>query len=168
MAGRPHPIPSGSRSAAPDPSAAAIQQAWALFGKGERAQAEALARAILAQQSEHAGALTLLGLLMAQARRTEEAADLLGRAAARLPQEPGAHHNHGNALRDLGKHLSALGCYERAIALKPDFAEAHFNQGLTLQDLGRHDEALASYDRAIALKPDYASAWNNRCTLLRG
>lgn len=168
MAARPRPITPARRSPVPDPSAAAIQQAWALFGQGERAQAEALARATLAQHGEHAGALTLLGILMAQARRTEEAADLLGRAAARLPQEPTAHNNHGNALRDLGKHLSALGCYERALALKPDYAEAHFNQGLTLQDLGRHDEALASYDRAIALKPDYASAWNNRGTLLRG
>jgi predicted O-linked N-acetylglucosamine transferase (SPINDLY family) len=166
MAARPRPTP--HRSPAPDPSAAAIQQAWALFGKGERSEAEALARALLAQQADHAGALTLLGILMAQARRTEEAADLLGRATARLPQEPTAHHNHGNALRDLGRHLSALGCYERALALNPDFAEAHFNRGLTLQDLGRHDEALAGYDRAIALKPDYASAWNNRGTLLRG
>jgi predicted O-linked N-acetylglucosamine transferase (SPINDLY family) len=168
VAARPRPIQQPRRSPVPDPSAAAIQQAWAFFGKGERAQAEVLARAILAQQADHAGALTLLGILMAQARRTEEAADLLGRAAARLPQEPSAHHNHGNALRDLGRHLSALGCYERALALKPDFAEAHFNRGLTLQDLGRHDEALASYDRATALKPDYASAWNSRGTLLRG
>lgn len=167
MAAPRHPPSAVRRSPAPDPSAAAIQQAWASFGKGERVQAEALARAILAQQSEHAGALTLLGILMAQARRAEEAADLLGRAAARLPQEPSAHHNHGNALRELGKHLSALVCYERALALEPDYAEAHFARGLTLQDLGRQDEALASYDRAIALKPDYASAWNNRGTLLR-
>jgi predicted O-linked N-acetylglucosamine transferase (SPINDLY family) len=144
-----------------------MQQAWAFFGKGEHAQAESLVRAILAQQAEHAGALTLLGILMAHARRTEEAADLLARAAARLPLEPTAHHNHGNALRDVGKHLSALGCYERALALKPDFAEAHFSRGLTLYDLGRYDEALAGYDRAIALKPDYASAWNNRGSLLR-
>ena len=168
MAVRPASTPSPHRPATPDSSAAAIQQAWAFFGRGERAQAEALARAILAQQAEHAGALTLLGILMAQARRTEEAEDLLGRAAARLPQEPTAHLNHGNALRDLGRHVSALGCYERALALNPDYPEAHFNRGLTLQDLGRHDEALASYDRAVALKPDYASAWNNRGTLLRG
>jgi protein O-GlcNAc transferase len=156
-----------SRPPAAAPTVAAIQRAWAHFGKGELGQAQSLSRAILAQEADHPGALTLLGILMAQASRPEEAADLLGRAAARLPQEPAAHNNHGNALRDLGRHLSALGCYDRALALKPDYAEAYFNRGLTLQELGRYEEALASYDRALAVSPSYVAAWDNRGTALR-
>ncbi|MGH8319865.1 MAG: tetratricopeptide repeat protein [Steroidobacteraceae bacterium] len=166
-AARPLSIPAPRPHAPPGPAAAAIQQAWAFFGKGERARAESLSRAILAKQPNHAGALTLLGIILAQARRPEEAAGLLGRAAARLPNEPTAHNNYGNVLRDLGKHLSALGCYDRALALAPAYAEAHFNRGLTLQDLRRYDEALASYDRALVLQPDCGAAWNNRGTVLR-
>jgi protein O-GlcNAc transferase len=165
-AARPLPIPPARRPVAAT-TAASIQQAWALFGKGERVQAQSLCRAILANHADHAGALTLLGIIMAQACRTEEAADLLGRAAERLPKEPTAHNNYGNALRDLGKPMSALGCYDRALALQPDYPEAHFNRGLTLQDLERYEEALDSYDRALTLKPDYAVAWNNRGTCLR-
>jgi protein O-GlcNAc transferase len=166
-AARPLPIPPPRRPPPTGPSPAAIQQAWDLFGRGDRTQAESLARAILAQQTDHAGALTLLGIIMAQARRIEEAADVFGRAATRLPNEPTAHNNYGNALRELGKHLSALRCYDRALALKPDYVEAHFNRGLTLHDLRRHEDALASYDRALTLKPGYAAAWNNRGTACR-
>lgn len=151
----------------PTTAQATIQHAWALFGKGERNQAESLSRKLLAREPNHAGALTLLGILLAQSRRTEEAAELLGRAAARLPNEPAAHNNHGNALRDLGQHLRALPCYDRALALKPDYVEAHFNRGLALQSLHRYADALASYDRALALRPDDAAAWNNRGTSLR-
>jgi protein O-GlcNAc transferase len=161
------PTASPRRSPAIAPPPAVVQQAWALFGKGQSAQAESLCRATLAQQADHAGALTLLGIIMAQARRTEEAADLLGRAAARLPNDPTAHNNHGNALRDLGKPLCALGSYDRALALNPDYAEAHFNRALTLQDLKRHHDALSSYARAVELKADYAAAWNNRGTVCR-
>lgn len=104
---------------------------------------------------------------MAQSRRPEDAAELLGRAAARLPGDASAHNNYGSALRDLGRHLSALASFDRALALEPDYAEAHFNRGVALQDLRRHDEALASFERAIALRPDHSAAWNNRGTLLR-
>src|SRR6185437_6488254 len=144
-----------------------IQQAFSLFTRGDSPRAESLCRTILSGDPEHPAALTLLGILMAQSRRPEQAAELLGRAAARLPNDASAHNNYGSALRDLGRHLSALGCIDQAIALKPDYPEAHFNRGVALQDLRRHDEALASFERAIALRPDYCAAWNNRGTLLR-
>jgi predicted O-linked N-acetylglucosamine transferase (SPINDLY family) len=105
--------------------------------------------------------------MMAQSGRAEEAAVLLGRAAAVMPSDPSAHNNYGNVQRDIGRHLRALESYDRALAIQPGYVEAHYNRGITLQELKRHGEALASYDRAIALKPDYAPAWNNRGVLLR-
>ena len=164
----PKPRASGAiHLAAGTPSAATIQQAWTLYSKGDRPGAEMLCRSILAAQGDHPGALTLLGILMAQARRPEEAAGLLGRAAALIPGDASAHNNYGNAQRDLGRHLGALESYDRALAIRSDYAEAHYNRAITLQELNRHEEALASYDRAIALKPDYAAAWSTRGVLLR-
>ena len=152
-----------TRHVAPD----AIQKAWESFARGDRAQAESLSRSILAAQPDHAGALSLLGILMAQAGRTQEAVKLLGLAAARLPNEPSAHNNHGSALRDAGRLPEALQCYDRAIALTPDYAEAHYNRAVVLHGLKRFTDALASYDRAIALQPDYAAAHNNRGVTLQ-
>ncbi|HEX3845005.1 MAG TPA: tetratricopeptide repeat protein [Steroidobacteraceae bacterium] len=155
--------PSAVAAAAPD----AIQKAWESFARGEREQALSLCRSILAALPEHAGALSLLGIAMAQAGRMQEALELLRRAAARLPNEPSAHNNYGGALRDVGRLADALGCYERAIQLAPGYAEAHYNRALVLHDLQRFTDALASYDQALALKPDYAAAHNNRGSTLQ-
>ncbi|MHB8813006.1 MAG: tetratricopeptide repeat protein [Steroidobacteraceae bacterium] len=156
------------RAGGPKPSPSTLQRAWALYAGGERAAAESLCRALLARQAGDIGAMSLLGILLAQSRRTQEAAELLEQVAARTPQDPAAHNNHGNVLRDLGRYLKALSCYDRAILIRPDYTEAHYNRGVTLHDLGRHDEALASYNRAVALEPKHASAWNNRGATLRG
>lgn len=144
-----------------------LQQAWAHYARGERETAEALCRSTLQRQADDPGALTLLGIMLAQSARAKEAATLLERVATLTPGDATAHNNYGNVLRALGRYGKALTCYERATALLPDYTEAHYNRGVTLHDLRRHEEALASYERAIALKPDHASAWNNRGATLR-
>jgi predicted O-linked N-acetylglucosamine transferase (SPINDLY family) len=158
------PAAPGSREpAAADP----LQLAQALYARGRWTEAEPVCRTVLQQRPEHPGALTLLGIILAQTGRSAEAADCLGRAAQRMAGNPEAHNNHGNALRALGHHQDALSCYERALALKPDFAEAHYNRGVTLYGLRQYSQAVRSYDQALVLEPHYAQAWNNRGTALR-
>lgn len=139
-----------------------------LYANGQWDEAEPLCRSILEREPGDPRALSLLGILLAQSRRTQEAAELLGRAAAAMPDNADAHANHGNALRALGRHREALACYERALALKPDHALAWNNRGGVLHKLDRHEEALASIDRAIALQPRFAAAYGNRGMTLRG
>ncbi len=171
MSRRQSPARSGQQSAvrthARAPSPEAIRKAWESFSRGERDQAESLGRSILNSQPDHAGALVLLGIIFAQTRRSEQAAQLLGLAAARLPNDPSVHNNYGNVLRDLGRHVSALTSYERALALKPDYLEAHYNRAVVLQDLRRFEDAIAGYDQTLALKPGHASAHNNRGAALQ-
>ena len=155
------------RAAGATPAAAAMQQAWALYSRGERDQAESLCRSILAGRPDDITTMSLLGIILAQSQRSAEAAALLERVTAGSPRDASAHNNYGNVLRDLGRYSKALRCYDRAIAILPSYADAHYNRGVTLHDLRRCEDALASYDRALALKPDYASAWNNRGATLR-
>jgi predicted O-linked N-acetylglucosamine transferase (SPINDLY family) len=145
----------------------ALQQAWALYGRGEWRSAEPLCRSLLGSQPRHFGALTLLGIIAAQTCRADEAAALLGQAAGVAAHDATAHNNYGNALRELGRQAQALHSYDRALALQHDYPEAHYNRALTLHALGRHQEALAGYGRALALKPEYAAAYNNRGVTLR-
>lgn len=123
--------PRAAQSLPPFPSAAAapLEQARLLYARGQWVEPEAQCRAVLQRQPGHPAALGLLGILLAQTRRMPEAAELLGRAAAAMPDSADAHPNHGNALRALGRHHEALACYERSLALKPDSAEAHYNRG---------------------------------------
>lgn len=169
MTRRQSPARSGSPSFARTPAASlpSIQQAWECFGRGDRGQAETFCRAILASQAEHAGALTLLGIILAMSRRTEEAAQHLGKAAARLPNDASVQNNYGNVLRDLGRHVTALSAYERALAIQPNYPDAHYNRAVVLQDLRRFEDAIAGYDQTLAYKPDYAAAHNNRGAALQ-
>lgn len=144
-----------------------FQRAQALYAHGRWTEAESLCRSILACEAGHPEALSLLGITLAHMRRTQEAADFLGRAAAAMPHSADAHTNYGNVLRSLSRHHEALACYERSLTLKPDGALAHYNRGLTLSDLQQYDRAIESYQRAVVLKPDYVAAWNNRGAVLR-
>lgn len=143
------------------------QQAWRLYAGGEHGEAESLCRSLLEREPGDAGALTLLGVILAQSHRIEEAAKVFERVVAHTPSDPAAHINYGTALRDLGRHVNALRSYEQALAIQPEHVAAHYNRGVTLQSLRRYGEALASYDRTLALEPRHAAAWNGRGEILR-
>ncbi len=150
----------------------AIQRAATAFNARDFAQAERLCRQILAGGGDHFEALTLLGIIQAQTGRLEEAAALLGLAAAASPASATAHNNYGNVLRDLGRFREAVAHYEealesysRAARLQPQFTAAHYNQGIVLHALRRLPEALRSYDQAL-LTGAGAETHNNRGNVL--
>jgi tetratricopeptide (TPR) repeat protein len=107
-----------------------------------------------------------LGVIAHQARRTERAIELIGRAIALKPDFVAAYNDLGIALSNVKRTAEALANYDQAIALKPDFAEAYSNRGMLLGALKRPADALTSYDQAIALNPNFAMAYNNRCNAL--
>jgi predicted O-linked N-acetylglucosamine transferase (SPINDLY family) len=141
--------------------------AQALYARRRCAESETLCRAILARQPDHSGALSLLGIMLAQSGRTGEAVELLGRAAKRTPESATVHYNLGLALSDLQRFDQALESYERSLALEPGNCAAWNDRGAALQRLRRHSEALASFDRAVAARPDHAEAHANRGVSLR-
>jgi len=145
----------------------AMQQAGALYARGRWAEAEQRCRAILGSQADHFDALSLLGVITAQTKRLQEAADLFRRAVASRPHDVAAATNLSKVLTDLQRFDEALESYERLLQLKPDYAEGHNSRGVVLQKVGRPAEALASYEQALRLKPSYAQAHYNRGVALR-
>jgi tetratricopeptide (TPR) repeat protein len=133
---------------------------------GHAAPAEALYRAILALQPEHAQAAYNLGIVLHTQRRLGEAAAAYRQATAARPDYAEAFCNLGVVLQDERKFDEAFAAYGRAIALRPDFAMAHCNLGVALKEVGRLDESVASYHRAIALQPDYDFAFANLAAAL--
>jgi predicted O-linked N-acetylglucosamine transferase (SPINDLY family) len=137
----------------------AMQQAAVAYNNGDWANAEQLSRFVLNTQPDHFGALHLLGIITAQMRRPEEAAELLARAVSARPSDAQAHNNYGNVLNELKRFNEALDSYTRALQIQPAFPEAHNNLGAVLHVLRRFEEALNSYARALTLKPEYVEAW---------
>ncbi|MBV8402908.1 MAG: tetratricopeptide repeat protein [Gammaproteobacteria bacterium] len=151
-----------------DPGALqAVRAAATAYARGEWTMAERLCRSVLAVRGDYFDALTLLGIILAQSGRANEAADLLRRAVAAKPDDAAAHGNYGNVLNELGRFEEALDSYERALQIKPDYAEAYSNRGNTLRELQRLDDALQSYERALQINPGYAVAHNNRGNALQ-
>jgi len=143
-----------------------LDQAVEHHRAGRLGDAERLYREILAQDSRHADALHLLGLIAHQVARHDIAVELIGQAIAVNPNVAAYHANQAAALMKLGRTAESLTASDAALRISPDYLDAWYNRGLALHELGRLDDALAAYDGLIAIKPDHAQARASRGTVL--
>ena len=139
----------------------AFETALSLHRQGRLREAEALYRAVLKAEPDHAGSLHHLGVTRAQQGALDEAIRLIRWAVEKQPDSAEAHNDLGVALESAKRYAEAVPCYEQALRLKLDYPQASFNLGNALQALERHDEAISRFERAIELMPDYAEARNN-------
>jgi protein O-GlcNAc transferase len=136
--------------------------------QNELEQAERLYRLVLAKDDRHPVALHLLGAMLLQQGRNDEALRILRQGVARAPGQAILFANLGEAYRRLGDHGSAKTSLQRAIALEPGLAEAHYNLALTLQSIGHQDDAVVYFRSAISLKPNLpTTAYAKLATALR-
>ncbi len=77
------------------------------------------------------------------------------------PSNPNRSLAYGAALREMGRHTSAVENFKKAIALRPDHAVPYMNLGAAFSDLGQFDKAIEYTRKAIALQPGNATAHRN-------
>ena len=107
--------------------------------------------------ADYAPALLRLGLVCNAARRFEEGAQHLRRAAERQPANPDAHEGLSESLYGLRHYAQAAAAAERALKLSPDAPAAHYPAGLARASLGQRDAALTHLDKLKQLNsPAYA------------
>lgn len=109
-----------------DPSVLAelVARASLLYQEGQAERAELICDKILARQPSHAGALTLLGLVLQGAGRHRMAVKNFRKAIASDPAQPACHYNIAFSLEVLGR---------------PDEATTHFRNAVTL---GYHENGI--------------------------
>lgn len=107
---------------------------------------------------EHPQTLHLLGVLLQQTGRPQEAVELIERAIALQPAAAAFHNNLGNALKDLGQLEAAEDAYLRALQLRPAYAGALVNLAGLLEGRGEREAAVAHYRSAIELDPTLPEA----------
>lgn len=140
-----------------DPESLVIGAAY-LRLQGERDLAiEHLKRAIV-QMPEYADARQLLGAMLVDARRLDEAHEQFLTLTRLKPQDAGAWQMVGAILAEQEKYEEAIESYREALALDPDDANLQYNLGFALARLGRAQEAKRHLRRAIELNPKDSAA----------
>ena len=155
------------KSAATAPPPEHLQELARLYGAGRLDQVLSIAGKLVQHYPSSFMLWNMMGTVLAQTGRTNEAVDAFKRACALNPGFPDAHNNLGNALKDLGDFTAALASYDRVLKLDPNFASAHYNRGNALREMGQHEDAAKAYRRTIALKPNFADAHNNLGNVLQ-
>jgi predicted O-linked N-acetylglucosamine transferase (SPINDLY family) len=128
---------------------------------GRLPEAEAGYRRLLAENPDHADAVQMLGVVLAQRGRAAEGEALIRRAISLAPGEANFHSNLGFVLVNQGRKEEAAAAFRQAVSLRPDSPDARSNLGNVLRELGRTDEAVEIYRDALRIGPNSPMVLNN-------
>lgn len=144
-----------------------LASATALYQRGELAEAEGLARAVLKEQPGSGDANTLLGLIASTRGESAAAGKFYQAAASAAPGNGIYANNYGGWLCANGRAAEALGWFDRAVAdpAYPTPAAAQANAGECAVKAGQPERAEASWRSALALDPDNLVALAGMATL---
>src|SRR5262245_28215504 len=133
----------------------ALRRCSAALAQRRPAEAEGIAREVLATSPQHPAALFFLGVAHLVQGRAAEAVSPL-EAAARAHTDASIETHLAMALRDCGRSAEALTWFERATSRRPAFAPAFKELGVTYRKLRQFAEAEAVLRRGQELAPAMA------------
>lgn len=141
-----------------DPSMLTLRDGLEFQKKGQLLQAEAMYREVLRAQPEHATALHLLGIVLAQTGRPHEAVDFLYRSATLRPHDAVNLHNLAGSLHATGALEEALQASQKSLELNPVYVSAYCLRASILWRLDKKALALKDVEVALSLSPADAHA----------
>lgn len=120
--------------------------------------AEKLCRQLLQAAPAHFDTLHLLGSMLLQSQRLDEAKDVLTRALNVQPQSAAILTKLGIVCTHLKLMSEARGYLDAALQADPNQLEAYVSRGALHEALGDPASAIGDYERAVVLRPDFALA----------
>jgi tetratricopeptide (TPR) repeat protein len=130
-----------------------------LMGRQGQVEAarEVLRGAPVTTQRERVQMLSAESQLLREAKRNQEAFDVLDQGLERMPDQPDLLYDHAMAAERLDRLAVMEKSLRRLIELRPDHAHAYNALGYTFADRNvRLDEARALIEKALQLSPDDA------------
>lgn len=124
-------------------------------------------REVLRQSPDDPVALQLLGVVLFEADRVDDAMGLMQRAIALAPDYVEAHYNLATIRLRIGQAGEAAAGFRRVLSLDPRHFGAQLNLGGLLSQQGRLDEALVACRRALAIDSQNATAHMNYANILK-
>jgi Flp pilus assembly protein TadD len=147
-------------------AAGLMHQGLAHHAASRLADAEAVYRLILERWPDHAEAMGMLAMILADGPNAAEAEGMVMRRLELRPEDPAALLGVGWLKARQGDNEAALAIFRRASEWRPDLAPIQNEIGVALHQLGRKQEALTALDQAIALDPTFRVAYGNRGLVL--
>ena len=137
-----------------------------LYDNGSFDEAESLARKMTSHSPKDAFGWKVLGVLLGQFERREEALLALQKATSLSIGDAEGHYNLGIVYRSLERLNDAEKSFRFAIKLVPKYAAAFNNLGLILFEKRHIQEAKSCFEEALLILPNYAEAHRNMATVL--
>ncbi len=128
---------------------------------GQREDAEAAFRGVLAREPNNLDALRRLGVVVYMRGDAEDAKQLLELAIDLAPEDADAYNNLAAILLDQGEVTDAETNFRRALELAPGDADISFNLGLILLERGNITEARNYFEAVAAARPSDTAAYHN-------
>jgi len=138
-----------------------------LFEQQRYSEAELVARSIVKNSPQDGFIWKVLGVLLKQMGRNDDALSAMQKTVRLAPNDPDASNILGVILHDMKRLDEAEASYRRALRVNPNHVEAHSNLGNILKDRGQLVEAETNYRHALRLRPDYAVALYNLGIVLK-
>jgi len=130
------------------------------WGDDERvSDIEALLRRVNELAPALASAWLMLGLLLHQTHRSEEAIAAYRRAAELEPGNASVWAGLGADYAQIGQMEASADAYARSLTLLPGQPGMHMSHAHALKSLGRQADSLREYRAAIALRPEFGEAY---------
>ncbi|MGC1386531.1 MAG: sulfotransferase [Steroidobacteraceae bacterium] len=139
-----------------------IQLACADLHRDEIGAAQAKCLQALDADPHHAGAWTVLGMVLQGQGRLDDAIRVFNSLTLRNPNDAGHWLNFGGALRSAKRYQESLAAYDRAAALDPPTAALLYNMGLVYIELFDYPSAYSVLKQGAEKAPK--DAWI-QCTL---
>ncbi|HIB20478.1 MAG TPA: tetratricopeptide repeat protein [Rhodospirillales bacterium] len=143
-----------------------FEKAKRLHGRGRYTEAEELYAQVIVSNDRDPEALYLLGTLLGQRGKLDEALIFLERAVNESPKNSVYHCNLGVIEHNLKKLEQAKISFLLAINLNNKNVDAHYNLAKLYKELGLTDAALFSYGIVLSLEPSHLNALINLGNIL--
>jgi predicted O-linked N-acetylglucosamine transferase (SPINDLY family) len=121
---------------------------------GRYADAERCYRQVTESDADYPGAFVMLGFVLREQGRTDEAREVLERAVGVAAEDADGHYLLGSILEATGPRDAEISHLQRAIDLRPHFELARRQLIIALFKSGRHGEATKLCEESMAILPD--------------
>jgi protein O-GlcNAc transferase len=121
---------------------------------GRYADAERCYRQVADSDTDHPGSLVMLGFVLREQGRVEEAREVLDRAVRIADADADAHYLLGSVLEASGPPGAGVFHLQRAVELRPEFEFARRQLIVALSQSGRSAEATQLCDASLGVLPN--------------